>query len=185
MNVTKVHIMQKATDPLNLRSLSPVVPARDGWTEVKAALEQHARRRRALRYTAGAFALAASVTLAVGLFLQTPAPSGNNATPTGEVAALTPVEQPDSPVLTVEALIALSQQLESRLRIARSEVGALPTESLIYRVELEDTIALVDEELSQSPDSRALWSQRVNLLLDLDQLYQNQLRRDYQQMASL
>jgi len=39
--------------------------------------------------------------------------------------------------------------------------------------------------LSMRPDSLELWSQRVNLLLDLSQLYQNQLRRDYQRMASL
>ena len=38
MNVTKVHIMQKATDPLNLRSLPLVAPSRDGWDDVKAAI---------------------------------------------------------------------------------------------------------------------------------------------------
>ena len=184
MNVTKVHIMQKATDPLNLRSLPLVAPPRDGWDGVRTALEQRARRRRALRYGAGAFALAASVTLAIGLYLQTPTTT-SSPPPAVETAAAAIEQQPDSPVLTVETLIALSQQLESRLRAARNEVGTLPTESLIYRVELEDMIALVDEELSQTPDSRSLWSQRVNLLLDLDQLYQNQLRRDYQQMASL
>jgi hypothetical protein len=184
MNVTKVHIMQKATDPLNLRSLPLVTPPQDGWDGVKTALEQRARRRRTLRYGAGALALAASVTLAIGLYLQTPPPK-NSIVPAAETVVATPGRQQDSPVLTVEALIALSQQLESRLRAARTDVGALPTESLIYRVELEDMIALVDEELSQAPDSRSLWSQRVNLLLDLDQLYQNQLRRDYQQMASL
>ena len=176
--------MQKATDPLNLRSLPLVAPPRDGWDQVQAALEQHSRRRRVLRYGAGAFALAASVTLAVGLYLKT-APTGSGPMPAVETASTIPEQQTDSPVLTVETLIALSQQLESRLRTARTEVGSLPTDSLIYRVELEDMIALVDEELSQAPDSRALWSQRVNLLLDLDQLYQNQLRRDYQRMASL
>jgi hypothetical protein len=30
-----------------------------------------------------------------------------------------------------------------------------------------------------------LWNQRVNLLLDLSRLYENQLRRDYHRMASL
>jgi hypothetical protein len=61
----------------------------------------------------------------------------------------------------------------------------LPTDSLVYQVELEDLIAQVDDELSVRPDSLELWSQRINLLLDLSQLYQNQLRRDYHRLASL
>jgi hypothetical protein len=61
----------------------------------------------------------------------------------------------------------------------------MPTASVIYQVELEDLIAQVDEELSMRPDSMGLWSQRINLMLDLSQLYQNQLRRDYHRMASL
>jgi hypothetical protein len=35
------------------------------------------------------------------------------------------------------------------------------------------------------PDSLSLWSQRVDLLMNLERLYENNLRRDYQQMASL
>jgi hypothetical protein len=61
----------------------------------------------------------------------------------------------------------------------------MPTDALIYQVELEDMVAQIDEELSLNPESLKLWSHRINLLLDLDQLFQNQLRRDYQQMASL
>jgi hypothetical protein len=184
MITTKVHIMQKESDPLNLRALPLVAPPRDGWADVQATLVQDRRRRRVLRIGGGALALAASVTLAIGLYLQTPSP-GRDTAPASETVAVTESQQPDSPVLTVDALIALSQQLESRLRGARDEFGPLPTDQLIYQVELEDMIALVDEELSETPDSRTLWSQRVNLLLDLDQLYRNQLRRDYDRMASL
>jgi hypothetical protein len=61
----------------------------------------------------------------------------------------------------------------------------MPTASIIYQVELEDLVAQVDEELSRRPGSVDLWSQRINLMLDLAQLYQNQLRREYHQMASL
>ena len=43
----------------------------------------------------------------------------------------------------------------------------------------------VDEELSANPESIELWGQRVNLLLDVTQLYENSLRREYRQMASL
>jgi hypothetical protein len=61
----------------------------------------------------------------------------------------------------------------------------MPTASLVYQVELEDLVAQVDEELSRRPDSVDLWSQRINLMLDLSQLYKNQLRREYHRMASL
>ena len=61
----------------------------------------------------------------------------------------------------------------------------MPSSSVIYQVELEDLVAQVDEELSMRPDSMDLWSQRINLMLDLSQLYQNELRREYHRMASL
>ena len=61
----------------------------------------------------------------------------------------------------------------------------MPTSSVIFQIELEDLVAQVDEELSMHPDSMNLWSQRVNLMLDLTQLYQNELRREYHAMASL
>ncbi len=71
------------------------------------------------------------------------------------------------------------------MRAYRSEIGGLPTDALVYQVELEDLVAQVDEQLSVNPDSTELWGQRVNLMLDLSRLYQNQLRRDYSRMASL
>ena len=39
--------------------------------------------------------------------------------------------------------------------------------------------------LSQAPDSIDLWGQRVNLMLDLAQIYQQQWQIDYSRMASL
>ena len=48
-----------------------------------------------------------------------------------------------------------------------------------------DLVAQVDEELSNRPDSLNLWSQRINLLMDLQNLYENRLRREYRQVASL
>ena len=69
--------------------------------------------------------------------------------------------------------------------LTRSQAGVMPTSSVIYQVELEDLVAQVDEALSMRPDSMDLWSQRINLMLDLSQLYQNELRREYHLMASL
>lgn len=170
--------MHKERDPLNLSSLPLATPPSDDWPLIRAALVKHQRRRRIARYTGG-LAVAAALMLAVGLFVHQPGP-GPATTP--DIALAT---EPEAAPRTLDSLIALSQQLETRVRSFRADVGGMPTNSLIYQVELEDLIAQVDDELSIRPDSLELWSQRVNLLLDLSQLYQNQLRRDYQRMASL
>jgi len=171
--------MQKELDPLNLRSLPLVEPPTDGWPQVRLALEQGNRRRRLTRYAAGTFAAAATVMLAVGLYVQQPGPASLPA-PAVESAGTVAGSQP-----TLDSLITVSQQLEDRVRSFRSEVGGMPTDSLVYQVELEDLIARLDDELSMQPGSLELWNQRVNLLLDLSRLYENQLRRDYHRMASL
>lgn len=162
--------MQKERDPLNLGSLPAATPSPDGWPAIRSALEKHRNRRRRAGYAASALAVAATVALAIGLFIQQPAAVPDK-----------PVETPQA----LDSLISLSQQLENQVRNYRVEVGGMPTRALVYRVELEDLIAQVDEQLSMTPDSTELWSQRVNLLLDLSQLYQLQLRRDYHRMASL
>ena len=167
--------MQKERDPLNLGSLPLVAPPSDDWPLIRSALIKHQRRQRFIRYSGGLLAVAAMLMLAVGLFIHQPA----LAPPAAPATAVTTAPQ------TLDSLITLSQQLENRVRTYRSEVGGMPTDSLVYQVELEDLIVQVDDELSMRPDSLELWSQRVNLLLDLSQLYQNQLRRDYQRMASL
>jgi len=179
MHYSKVHIMQKERDPLNLGSLPAVTPPADGWPYIKAELEKNRQGRRWRGYAGGALAIAATLVLAVGLFVRQPAPNPV----AGAVTTAAATE--DMTAETLDSLISLSQQLESRIRDYRSDVGGMPTNSLVYQVELEDLIAQVDEELSMNPDSEELWSQRVNLLLDISQLYQNQLRRDYHRMASL
>jgi hypothetical protein len=175
MRYSKVHVMHRESDPLNLRSLPLVSPPEDGWPVIQAALVRQNKRRRVGRMATAALAVAATVTLAVGLFLQSPPP----------VPAPAPLTTAQTETNTVESLSALSQQLETRLRTVRDELGGMPTDALIYQVELEDMVAQVDEELSMNPESLELWSYRINLLLDLEQLYQNRLRRDYHRMASL
>ena len=169
MKFSKVHHMQKEQDPLNLAGLPLVAPPEDNWPEIKSALLKQGKRRKVMRFAGASMAMAATVTLAVGLFLQQPAQE----------------PEPLAAPKTLDSLITLSQQLERGIRSYRSDIGGMPTDSLVYQVELEDLIAQVDQELSVQPDSTRLWSQRVNLLLDLSQLYENQLRRDYHRMASL
>ena len=180
--------MQQEKDPLNLGSLPLVSPPADDWPVIEAALRKQNSRKRIIAVAGSTLAIAATVFLAVGAFVYRP--YGSPAvTPGSEQLQTTQVENPtssDGPkVTTLDSLIALSQQLESSLQRIRSQAGVMPTASVIYKVELEDLIAQVDEELSMRPDSRGLWSQRISLMLDLTQLYQNQLRREYHRMASL
>ncbi|MGD8681898.1 MAG: hypothetical protein PVJ33_16125, partial [Lysobacterales bacterium] len=85
----------------------------------------------------------------------------------------------------LDSLIALSQRLEGRLRLMRKQAGDMPSRALVYQVELEDLVVQVDDALSMNPDSVPLWNQRVNLLADLNTLYEDRLRREYRQIASL
>lgn len=188
--MTKITSMQRyqqaEQDPLNLRSLPLVSPTEDGWTAVEQALLADQRRKNRWRAAAGTLAAAAALFLAVGTLVQPPTivPAG----PGPQTAAAqteTPGPAVETPVNTLDSLIALSQQLEGQLRSYRAESSGMPSDALIYQVELQDLVAQVDNELSMNPDSVDLWSQRINLLLDLAQLYETNLRREYRQMASL
>ena len=190
MRLTKVIDMQdmrdKQEDPLNLRSLPQLTPDKDGWPAIESALLERGRKRNWVRVAGGALAAAATVILALGLFIGQPfdppavdQPGKAQSNPAEELQSA-PLRDP-----TLESLIAMSQQLEGRVRLYRDRYGDLPAGALVYQVELQDLIVQVDEELSMAPASVELWGQRVNLLLDVTQLYESSLRRDYQRMASL
>jgi hypothetical protein len=175
--------MNAHQDPLNLSSLPEIDPPADLWPGVESAL----RRRSYLRKAGRHLASAALIALVVGIYWQMPSqPRPVEQQP----PLLTDVQEPmtspaENTTNNIKALISLSQKLERNLRHIRSEAGPMPNESLIYQVELEDLVAQVDESINQHPQSMELWSQRVNLLLDLEQLYRQQLRRNYANVASL
>lgn len=190
MNILKVtnmsEIRQKQVDPLNLRSLPLVMPDEDAWPAIESALLERNRRSSVRKIAGGALAAAATFVLALALMLgdRNPSPDGN----TPEVSSARAVSETESAPLkepTLESLIAMSQQLEGQVKLYREKVGDLPSGALVYQIELQDLIVQVDEELSLNPDSTELWGQRVNLLLDVTQLYEGSLRRDYHRMASL
>jgi hypothetical protein len=186
--MTRHELRQRADDPLNLRGLPQAEPPGDGWPEIEAALLQRSRRGRALRAGGGLLAVAASAVLAFSLLVGQPTPGDSPARTAGESPAIPSTAEPIPAPLQappVESLIAMSQQLESRIRAYRASAGDLPSDVLVYQVELQDLIVQVDDALSAAPDSPELWSQRVNLLLDVTRLYENSLRRDYYRMASL
>jgi hypothetical protein len=179
-------LRQREEDPLNLRSLPMAEPREDGWPAIERALRQETTRQRRLRTGGGLLAVAASALLAFGLLVDRPFHEQKPPQPdqTAPVARAEPEPLPlQEPPL--EAMIAMSRQLENRIRLYRREAGDLPSDVLVYQVELQDLIVQVDEELSMNPDSVALWGQRVNLLMDVTRLYENSLRRDYAAMASL
>lgn len=190
MNLSKVinmqELRQKQEDPLNLRSLPMLKPEQDGWPAIETALLEQNRQHSLLKVTGGTLAIAATVVLAVTLTIGKPfVPSEETAPDTAQAPLEQEVESAPLKEPALESLIAMSQQLEGRVRLYRDRVGDLPSGALVYQVELQDLIVQVDEQLSMNPQSPELWSRRVNLLLDISQLYENSLRRDYQQMASL
>jgi len=195
MNIAKVYQMktpmQKQQDPLNLQSLPLVAPTSDLWPGIETELRRAGRRRAIARGAGAALAIAAALVLAVGMVLRPPSggPAAQPVRPAATQQQLTPAlaesASPKATAVSLDDLITLSQGLERRLRLIRAEVGDLPAQAVVYQIELEDLVVQVDEELSRSPESVPLWTQRVDLLMDLERLYQSGLRREYRQMASL
>ncbi len=172
---------QNTTDPLGLSELETIEPGYDGWAQIESALLTHQNNKRNWQRAGSWLAVAASLVLVISITLRntenhTAAPE--LATPATDLAS---VQVQDN----VNALIGLSQNMEAQVWKLREETGAMPAESAIYVAELEDLIAQVDNELSMTPDSLDLWGQRVNLMLDLADIYQQQWQIDYGRMASL
>ena len=175
---------QNTSDPLGLGKLDIIKPDYDGWQQIEAALKEHQKRRQ-WQKIGGWAAMAASLMLVLGISLRNTdsqpsvlLPDNRIATQSAESASLHVNDN-------VNALIGLSQNMEKQVKKLRQKTGSMPAESAIYVAELEDLIAQVDHELSQQPDSVDLWGQRVNLMLDLAWLYQQQWQIDYGHMASL
>ena len=174
---------QHTTDPLGLGKLESIEPGYDGWNEIETALKAHQRGRRNLRRTSTWLAVAASLVLVVTFTLlrqqeTAVSPLNDSATLAANSASVTVQDN-------VEALIGLSQTMEEQVLKLRQDSGSMPADTAIYVAEIEDLIAQVDGELSRNPDSVDLWGQRINLMLDLAQIYQQQWEIDYGRMASL
>lgn len=178
--------MNTQKDPLGLSDLPAIDPPEDGWSEIEAQLKVDHQRRERWKSAGASLAIAAGFMLAIGLVLLQPWQTSPVGPETGPAVAENSgsVEPEMSPDVLV-SLIDLSQRLETQLRASRSQLPSLSTTSTIYRVELEDMVAQVDEELSLYPESTELWRQRVNLMIDLTNLYRTELRREHVRLASL
>ena len=176
---------QNTSDPLGLSDLEAVEPGYDGWAQIESALQSHQTSKRNWRRAGNWLAVAASLVLVISITLRNnenhvpgSSPSTELATSGADLASV-PVQD------NINALIGLSQNMEAQVKKLRQESSSMPAESAIYVAELEDLIAQVDSEMSLTPDSVDLWGQRVNLMLDLAQIYQQQWQIDYGRMASL
>lgn len=176
---------QNTDDPLGLSGLEAIDPGYDGWTDIESALLTHKHSKRNWQRAGGWLAVAASLVLVVSITMrniESPATNIPNLASSTSVGASNPAARETD---NVGALIGLSQNMENQVKQLRQDTSSMPAESAIYIVELEDLIAQVDNELSFTPDSVDLWGQRVNLLLDLAQIYQQQWQIDYGRMAAL
>ena len=179
------HWKQNTSDPLGLSELEAIEPGYDGWTQIESALQAHQASKRNWQRAGGWLAVAASLVLVITVVLNNTEnrvpvmPSSQEFATSTDNPASVPMQD------NINALIGLSQNMEEQLTKLRQETSSMPAESAIYVVELEDLIAQVDSELSLTPDSIDLWGQRVNLMLDLAQIYQQQWEIDYGRMASL
>ena len=176
---------QQTSDPLGLSRLETIEPGYDGWAQIESALQTHQKSKQNWRRAGGWLAVAASLVLVISVTLR----NGENS-PVNEILSpgfATPETSLASVSVTdnINALIGLSQNMEEQVKKLRQETNSMPAESAIYVAELEDLIAQVDNELSLAPDSIDLWGQRVNLMLDLAEIYQQQWQIDYSHMASL
>ncbi len=181
-------------DPLGLSDLPLIDPPTDGWAGIEAALteDRRSRRRQGLM---GGLAVAACLVVVIGIvMLRSPTGTTGPADQTADTQLAEtsaplepqgPASMPEEDTNTLAELVAMSQLLEQRLRHLRDDTAAMPAESVIYVTELEDLVARVDHELSVTPESVELWSQRVNLLLDLEALFEHQFESEYGRMASL
>lgn len=170
-------------DPLGLRKLGEIEPGYDGWAEIESALKAQGKRNR--QRSVGLLAAAASLVLVISVVLfNTGSNTPDNPPETG-FATLGAHPASQEVQDNINALIGMSQVMEEQVASLRQETISMPAESAIYVAELEDLIAQVDNELSLTPGSIDLWGQRVNLLLDLAQIYQQQWEVDYGRMASL
>ena len=175
---------QSSPDPLGLSELASIDPGYDGWHKIESALNTHKSSKQNWHRQGAWLAIAASLVLVISIVVF------NSQRPPAELITpefATSGEKPASLTVkdNINALIGLSQSMEEQVAELRREIGSVPAESAIYVAELEDLIAQVDSELSVTPDSIDLWGQRVNLMLDLAQIYQQQWEIDYGRMASL
>ena len=141
-----------------LRALPTLSPSRNRFAEVQSRAQADRWRRRAITFSLGGLALAASVALAVVLLPQSPAG------PT--VAQL--AEQRE-----LEDIISRSQQLEGAIEAYNPDRRVTDGRTATVAANLEDRLARVDQQIQlvdimdqrvRQQEALRLWRERVGLL---------------------
>ena len=176
---------QNTDDPLGLSDLEAIDPGYEGWADIESALLAHKDSKKNWQRAGSWLAVAASLVIVISISMRN---VEDPATINPEFASDTyvgAISEAGREIDNIRALIGLSQNMEHQVKQLRQGTVSMPAESAIYIAELEDLIAQVDNELSFTPGSIDLWGQRVNLLIDLAQIYQQQWQIDYGRMAAL
>lgn len=184
-------------DPCQLRSLPGYAAPDDLWSGIQAQLSTTESRQ--ANHRPAWLALAASVLLGIFLvnqfYLQNPAEQPYQ-TDQGQVAdnnvtsakTTDPEYIPADSILIenqTERLLAMSQTLEDRIENYKFQNGPVSAREAIVIAELEDMIAVVDEQLGSQNADPELWYRRVTLLADLVAVYDQRRNRDYSQYVAL
>ncbi|HEV8197640.1 MAG TPA: hypothetical protein VGP87_13425 [Gemmatimonadales bacterium] len=142
-----------------LRALPALQPSRNRFAEIRTATSASRRRKRWVAFSAGGFAVAASLTLAVVL-TRTPELSGGSAQQVAEQQEL-------------DSIIARSRSLEGAIQDYNPDQRVTDGRTAVVAASLEDRLARVDDQLQmvnmmdQSVRREAalrLWRERVGLL---------------------
>ncbi len=165
----------------NLRALPLASPSASAWPALEAALRANgivatSAPRRHWRWAVPA-ALAAGFALALLLPRMAHTPSATSPATIARAAPAqsTPRSVDGNGVVAssgngLDALRARSQPLETWLQRVAAGGAPLDGQNLMAAAEVEDLIGLVDVQLSgagDSPETAALWRQRIALLEDL------------------
>ena len=167
-----------------LSELPELAPHEDRWSQIRDALETSAPAQKPVSRSGQSprwwpVALAAALALAVSLpwMMSSQNPDGDFLQTGPGIAqdnSQHPENRPGNADTGNSDLLVLqrqSQVLAAALRASQQYQSSLSGEAAIYAVELEDTIARMDQALAENPDSPTLWRGRVGLMTDLLAIY--------------
>ena len=159
MTDDRTDIDSKLPDPLNLKALPSLDAPAGLWNEIEQRLDARADRTAPKRSWVP-LAMAATVA-AMALLISLLRPD----------ALPVPTGGTDNSLVRLQAV---SATLETQLDAYRGGVVSATTVDAVARMEQE--LAWLDAQLSESPDDAALWAERIALLGEMNQRY---LRADW------
>ncbi|MCF6262261.1 MAG: hypothetical protein L3J24_01505 [Xanthomonadales bacterium] len=189
--------VQTLQDPCQLRSLPAYDAPDDLWSSIQARQEKPNTSQAVRRPFQ--LALAASVLLALfltnQLYMQNPAEltapgqtENLNATAGASISGNDSKYIPPDSILgenQSQRLIAMSQKLEDKIASDKYQNSPVSAANAIIIAELEDMIAVVDEQLARQNKDTELWYRRVTLLADLSAVYVQNSNLNYRQYVGL